>query len=383
MAHVLAARDSACVAGNSYDGRMGVRISSVFVILVTSTFGAVFPVLSRPRPNRPRFLIPIPAWAFFIAKFFGSGVIIATAFIHLLASADSALTEPCLGSPWTDYSWAEGIALMTLIVLFFVELVVMRFANIGHSHVDELDRAGAFGNDATPADILSKQPEKPAAAASPAFSDPQAPSNGLDLPHGVDHLGHAREHADNPDTAENGHSQAEVSGAKQSAIESYTAQLTAVFVLEFGVLFHSVFVGLTLAVAGQEFTTLYIVLVFHQTFEGLGLGSRLAEITWPESKRWTPYLCGLGYGITTPIAIAIGLGVRNSYAANAKRTLVTSGVFDAISGGILLYTALVELMAHEFMFSPSMRHASFTRVLLAFFLLCLGAGLMALLGYWA
>lgn len=29
-----------CAASNDYDGRMGTRISSIFVILVASTFGA-------------------------------------------------------------------------------------------------------------------------------------------------------------------------------------------------------------------------------------------------------------------------------------------------------------------------------------------------------
>lgn len=40
--------------------------------------------------------------------------------------------------------------------------------------------------------------------------------------------------------------------------------MTAIFILEFGVIFHSIFIGLTLAVAGDEFITLYVVLVFHQ-----------------------------------------------------------------------------------------------------------------------
>ena len=82
-------------------------------------------------------------------------------------------------------------------------------------------------------------------------------------PGGEDHLGHKREHIDP---------------------ESFAAQMTALFILEFGVIFHSIFIGLTLAVAGEEFTVLYIVLVFHQSFEGLGLGSRLAVAKWPEGK---------------------------------------------------------------------------------------------------
>lgn len=165
--------------------------------------------------------------------------------------------------------------------------------------------------------------------------------------------------------------------------ESYAAQLTAITILEFGVIFHSVFVGLTLAVSGDEFPTLYVVLVFHQTFEGLALGSRLASINWPKTKRWTPYLLACGYAISTPIAIAIGLGVRESFAPGSQTTLIVNGVFDSISAGILIYTGLIELMAHEFMFSGYMQRAPLREVLGAVGTMALGAGLMALLGEWA
>lgn len=40
--------------------------------------GAVFPVYANRHKG-----IGVPEWAFFIAKYFGSGVIIATAFIHV------------------------------------------------------------------------------------------------------------------------------------------------------------------------------------------------------------------------------------------------------------------------------------------------------------
>jgi zinc transporter 1/2/3 len=58
----------------------------------------------------------------------------------------------------------------------------------------------------------------------------------------------------------------------------YIAQLTSIFILEFGIVFHSIFIGLTLAVSSEEFTILYIIIVFHQTFKGLGLGSRLTTL---------------------------------------------------------------------------------------------------------
>lgn len=183
-------------------------------------------------------------------------------------------------------------------------------------------------------------------------------------PGGVDHLAHQKDH-------------------KDSTAEHFAAQMTAIFILEFGVIFHSVFIGLTLAVAGEEFNVLYIVLVFHQTFEGLGLGSRLATAEWPTSKRWMPWILGAAYGLTTPIAIAIGLGVRESFSNNSTDTLIVNGIFDSISAGILLYTGLVELMAHEFMFSPTMRRSSMKVMFSALLCMVVGAGLMALLGEWA
>ncbi|KAI4127124.1 MAG: hypothetical protein LQ338_003366 [Usnochroma carphineum] len=340
-----------CDAGNEFDGRIGVRISAIFVILVGSLFGATSPVYAARHKG-----VGIPEWTFFIAKYFGSGVIIATAFIHLLAPANDALTNPCLTGPITEYDWVEGIALMTVFVLFFTELMAMRYATFDHNH-----------------------------AASENKSEHQHSSSGIQRKSsigsahapGEDHLGHNRHHIDHNDEDAEDHPH----GGR--FIEDYAAQMTAIFILEFGVVFHSIFVGLTLAVAGGEFNTLYVVLVFHQTFEGLGLGSRLAVAPWPKSKLWTPYFLGAAYSLSTPIALAVGLGVRTTYAPGSQKALILNGVFDSISAGILIYTGLVELMAHEFMFSPTMRKASLREVLSAFAMMCLGAGLMALLGKWA
>lgn len=118
-----------CGTDNEYDGRMGLRISAIFVILVGSTLGAVFPVFARRNKS-----LGVPDWAFFIAKYFGSGVIIATAFIHLLAPANENLTNPCLTGPITIYPWPEAIALMTIFLMFFLELMTMRYGNIGGDH---------------------------------------------------------------------------------------------------------------------------------------------------------------------------------------------------------------------------------------------------------
>jgi len=48
--------------------------------------GAFFPILAKRIPA-----LKIPNIAFIIAKFFGSGVIIATAFIHVLSHSTTAI----------------------------------------------------------------------------------------------------------------------------------------------------------------------------------------------------------------------------------------------------------------------------------------------------
>ncbi len=160
--------------------------------------------------------------------------------------------------------------------------------------------------------------------------------------------------------------------------------MTALIILEFGVIFHSFFIGLTLS-GTSNLKTLLIVITFHQFFEGLGLGARLAMIPWPTVgfKRWTPWLMGLGYAISTPLAIAIGLGIKEQLSSDPAKSQLANGVFDALSAGVLLYTGLVELLAHEFMFNPEMRKASIAVQLGAFGCVATGAGLMAVLAKWA
>ncbi|KAH6680564.1 Zinc/iron permease [Halenospora varia] len=373
-----------CDSGNDYDGRLGLRISSIFVIGFGSMLGALLPIAAA-RTRRMR----VPPLAFFITKYFGSGVIIATAFIHLLSPANQALNSPCLSGAITDYDYAQGIALMTIFVMFFIELMAARFDIFGHKAHDleasdpskELMKDGKSSSEkGVPPHTGHLHAHKEASdgegdeitttksnnGARPSKSRGSIPGREGDFtypPGGEDHLGHQRDHNDDDD--------------------HFAAQMTAIFILEFGVVFHSIFIGLTLAVTGSDFIVLYIVLAFHQTFEGLGLGSRLATAEWPKKKGWMPWALGTLYGLTTPIAIAIGLGVRATFTPGSQTTRIVNGVFDSISAGILIYTGLVELMAHEFMFNPEMRKSSIKMMLFAFLCMCVGAGLMALLGKWA
>lgn len=163
---------------------------------------------------------------------------------------------------------------------------------------------------------------------------------------------------------------------------AFKQQIAAFLILEFGVIVHSVIIGLTLATAGDEFSALYPVIVFHQSFEGLGIGARLSAIPFPQRLKWMPWALCTAYGLTTPIAIAIGLGVRTTYNAGSFTANVVSGVLDATSAGILIYTGFVELIARDFLFNPDRPDDDRVLTFMVVSLL-LGAAIMALLGKWA
>lgn len=80
-----------------------------------------------------------------------------------------------------------------------------------------------------------------------------------------------------------------------------------------------------------------------ETFEGLGVGSRLAFLRLPPKYNYVAVVGALLFGITTPLGIAVGLGVRETYNPDSTTANIVSGILDAFSSGILLYTGLVEV----------------------------------------
>lgn len=346
---------SGCPSGSGYNGNDGIRILAVFILLISSAIGSFSPLLGSKYS-----FIRLPDWFFFIAKYFGSGVIIATGFIHLLFHSSHSLGEECLGDGFTSYPWAYLICLASIFTVFFVELLAHRlFIKASSDNASDLEVADSNNTSE------KNYPKNSAVMVSKSETQQDDTSSVLD--NGLPLKDEQSESSEN--YKNNG---------------SYSTQLIAIFVLEFGVLFHSVFVGLSLAVAGDEFNTLFIVLIFHQMFEGLGLGARIAETNWPRKRRFTPWMLALAFAVCTPISIAIGIGVKKSYAPYSSRSLIFTGVFDAISAGILIYAGIVELMAHEFFHETTFQGpGKLKSMLCAFFIMCLGAGLMSLLGKWA
>ncbi|KAJ7613738.1 Zinc/iron permease [Mycena polygramma] len=327
-----AASQPSCVPSASapHGSYLGLRIAALFVILFGSTLGALLPVLLVRRAQIQSGAGVPRAWLNF-AKYFGSGVILGTAFIHLLAPGIEALNNPCLLPGWRKYPYALGLCLCSILGIFVVSVVSTR--------------CGAMVG------AKNGQPE-PERAGPP----------GLDLD--------INDHATAAEFTEEGRDDAKL-----------RTSIIGLAILEFGAILHSVLIGLTLAV-DRKFKVLFAVLVTHQIFEGMGIGSRLASVRLPARCAHVPIIGAVVFGLSTPLGMAVGLAVRATYNADDPGALVVSGVLDSLSAGILMYTALVELLGREillneeFMRGPAQTQVS--AVLWVFF----GCSVMALLGKW-
>jgi len=156
--------------------------------------------------------------------------------------------------------------------------------------------------------------------------------------------------------------------------------------LEAGILFHSIFIGMAVSVAtGTQFVVLLVAICFHQTFEGFALGSRIAALipTLFDASSPKPWLMCMAYGTTTPVGQLIGLWMHNLYDPASEAGLLMVGITNAISSGLLVFAGLVQLLAEDFLSDRSYEVLKGRRRVEALLAVLLGGTLMAIVGAFA
>jgi solute carrier family 39 (zinc transporter), member 1/2/3 len=254
----------------------------------------------------------------------------------------------CVGmtGAWAEYSWPPAIILVSVVSMFLLDFAVDRYVEIKYSikHFDTHAQGSVT--------LVGPGETGEAGEASEGKNNNLPPENSSD-----DEL-----------------------SAKID--RSFKQQIAAFLILEFGIIFHSVIIGLNLGTAGKEFVILYPVIVFHQAFEGFGVGARMSAIPFPKRLQWLQWALCAGYGLTTPLATAVGVGLRTTYNGQSFQANIIAGVFDSLSAGILIYTGLVELLARDFLFNPE-RTSDNRELTLMIVSTIVGAAAMAVLGKWA
>ncbi|KAL2897488.1 Zinc transporter 1 [Bienertia sinuspersici] len=306
------------------------KLGAIGAILGSGAMGVGLPIVGkRISVLRPENDI------FFMIKAFAAGVILATGFIHILPEAFEGLTSPCIGqTPWQNFPFAAFIAMVASIGCLMVDSLAtghytrIHFGAKNNNNEKNITDVGSS---------INNNNNKVGDEESAQFRDD---FTKLDL---IRHR--------------------------------VTAQ-----VLELGIVVHSVIIGISLGTSERLDTIkpLMAALCFHQFFEGMGLGGCITQAKFKSRAMAT---MALFFSLTTPIGIGIGIAICGVYDESSPRSLIIQGIFEAAAAGILIYMALVDLLAADFM-NPRMQ--ANTRIQLGSHLsLLLGAACMSVLAKWA
>ncbi|ORX59373.1 ZIP zinc/iron transport family [Hesseltinella vesiculosa] len=326
---------SVCQPETQDNYNLGLRIGSIFILASTSALGIFFPMIAHR--ISPYTQGSIRDWILTIGRFFGTGIILATAFVHMLPNAFNSFQSPCLTGGWLTYGAFAGIfCMLASFSLQLLEIGMSSYMNRAkqdpaneHGHHDH----GCASSDANESDDLKA------------------------LEHS--HHGHGMELLD----------------------DDQISRHIGILILELGIVMHSVLIGIDLATTSADaFITLLIALVFHQFFEGLALGTRINDIKVISWFKMT--VMGLIFMFTTPLGIAIGIGIHSSYNGNSYSAVLASAILDSLSAGILLYNAYVTLMSKEINCSAFLKKPASTKIV-CLLSMYLGAALMSVIGEWA
>ncbi|KAG9229119.1 zinc transporter-like protein [Amylocarpus encephaloides] len=392
-ARILLARADECEAPSGEGGyNTGLHVAAVFIILAVSSTACAFPLLVVRVPR-----LRIPPTFLFVVRHFGTGVLIATAFVHLLPTAFISLTDPCLPAFWNeDYPAMAGA--LALAAIFLIAVIEMIF-NPGKNSCaypaammeNSIGRKGVQGDIVASRETGEEPRESSTRPQDLGLLRGRNSSTGRELQR-VTKNSAALDAIERSQTAiatnkEQDIVEAETHGHSQQRFltenQKHKKALLQCMILEMGILFHSVFIGMALSVAiGNEFIVLLIAITFHQLFEGLALGSRIATLTWKKNA-FQPWIMALAYGCTTPVGQAIGLATHNLYAPGSRVGLLMVGIMNAISAGLLTFTSLVDLMNEDFLSDDSWRDLRGRKRVVACLLVFGGAFGMSLIGAWA
>lgn len=313
---------------------MSLKIIAIVSILVTSMIGVCLPLVTRSVPA----LHP-DGNLFVIVKSFAAGIILATGFMHVLPDSFDMLRSNCLKeNPWHKFPFSGFVAMLSAIVTLMVDSMATSLYSNRKCNTGVIPDS----NDST---VIQGDPEMAVVSA-----------------------GYLHAHHHGVMKSESGDS------------PQLLRYRVVAMVLEVGIVVHSIVIGLSLGASNNTCTIkgLVAALCFHQMFEGMGLGGCILQA---EYKLFKKAIMVFFFSVTTPFGIALGIALSKTYKENSPSALITVGLLNASSAGLLIYMALVDLLSADFM-APKLQ-ASIKLQIKCYIAVLLGAGGMSLMAKWA
>ncbi|KAG6736087.1 hypothetical protein POTOM_061216 [Populus tomentosa] len=307
------------------------KLISILIIFFTSIIGISSPVLLA-RYFHGKALYDK---ATLIIKCFAAGVILSTSLVHVLPDAYDALSDCHVASkhPWKDFPFAGLVTLIGVLLALLVDLAASaRLEQHGQGHGN-----GQYTVVGIQEEMVGKKE-----------SDKSVK---------VEIMG-----------------EVDLVKEKQRLVSQ---------VLEIGIIFHSVIIGVTMGMSQNKCTIrpLVTALAFHQIFEGMGLGGCIAQAGF--SFGTVAYMCFM-FAVTTPMGIVLGMIIfsMTGYDDSNPNALIMEGLLGSLSSGVLVYMGLVDLIAADFFHNKLMSSASWLKKA-SYIALALGSTSMSVLALWA
>ena len=336
------------------DFSLNLRVGAVFIMLSCSLAGVVLPLCihdSRKISDKESNEKLSNSRNFRITRAFASGVMLGVGFIHLLNDGVNKLASVSIEYPSLGFTLAT---VGTMIVLGFEQIAVMLISNSKTGETK--DRPHIEGKETK---HICAHPEEEMEVERSESTEERS-SIACDHNHGVRMIANA---------------------------DSMGAIIKA-YMMEISVAIHSVIIGITLgSLSGPDniptLRALVIAISFHQFFEGLGLGT-VIEAARHQLGLMKIVIFTLVFAGTVPTGIIIGILITRSRAEDQGPTdteTYITGSLNAIAAGILIYVAMVEMIAEDFQVTE-IASKIWLKVQM-FVALMLGTLCMAVLAIWA
>lgn len=339
------------MAATVMDYSLQIRISSVFIMFCASLLGMVLPLiyasLKRGGEDTPANRSKLSeSDGFRIIRTFAAGVMLGVGFIHLLNDGVMKLAEVSLDYP------ALGFTLATV-----GTMIVLGFEQIAVKLIGSIETNGDLMKSTT-----HKEQEFGCSIANEELEVIESNSTRV--------------------SCEHNHSINMIAGTNSLSV------IVKAYMMEISVAIHSIIIGIALgSLAGadnlQSLQALLIAICFHQFFEGLGLGT-VVEAARIELGTAKIIIFSLTFALTVPMGVVVGILITDDQAlANGPTDTqtYTTGCLNSIAAGIMIYVALVEMIAEDF--QQSSIASNFGLKTKMFTALALGTLAMAILAIWA
>lgn len=336
------------------DPSLKLRVGAIFILLSCSLAGVVLPLhwnnssndndiegnekVSDSRKVR-------------IIRAFASGVMLGVGFIHLLNDGVNKLGSVCVQYPSLGFTLAT---VGTMIVLGFEQVAVVLINSSKKGETKNIPQIEGFE---TKHNCIHAVEEMEIETSE---STEERSSNACDHNHGI-HM--------------------------MASADSMGAIIKA-YMMEISVAVHSVIIGITVgSLSGPDniptLRALIVAISFHQFFEGLGLGT-VIEAARLQLGFLKIVIFTLTFAATVPLGIIIGVLItmnRSDDQGPTDTELYITGSLNSIAAGILIYVAMVEMIAEDF--QESKIATNIWLKVQMFVALMIGTLFMAVLAIWA